>query len=75
MSFVKAELVMRGLLRAVRGELRRGFRRGEVRLADAADVLERYVASALESCRTVPGGVGEDVVDELLKALFFNVPW
>ncbi|WPW26027.1 hypothetical protein P6B95_00020 [Streptomyces atratus] len=40
----------------------------EVRLADAAGVLERYVASALESCRTVPGGVGEDVVDELLNA-------
>ncbi|WP_406416489.1 hypothetical protein OH809_38775 [Streptomyces sp. NBC_00873] len=40
----------------------------EVRLTDAAGVLERYVASALESCRTVPGSVGEDVVDELLNA-------
>ncbi|WP_405690943.1 hypothetical protein [Streptomyces sp. NBC_00057] len=39
----------------------------KVPLADAATVLERYVASALESCRDVPDSVGGRVVDEILS--------
>lgn len=38
----------------------------EVQLAQAANVLERYMVSALEACRTFPAAEGSDVVDELL---------
>ncbi|MFB7853267.1 hypothetical protein ACFC34_40530 [Streptomyces sp. NPDC056053] len=38
----------------------------EVQLGQAADVLERYPLSALETCRTAPAAEGGDVVDELL---------
>ncbi|MFE7268867.1 hypothetical protein ACFU9B_44415 [Streptomyces sp. NPDC057592] len=38
----------------------------EVKLGQAADVLERYTVSALEACRTAPAAEGGDIVDELL---------
>ncbi|WP_405681827.1 hypothetical protein [Streptomyces sp. NBC_00057] len=39
----------------------------EVPLASVVAALERYVASALESCRSAPDDVGGQVVDELLS--------
>ncbi|MEU9321114.1 hypothetical protein [Streptomyces sp. NPDC048295] len=38
----------------------------EVQLEQAANVLERYLVSALQACTMFPAAEGSDVVDELL---------